>query len=116
MTQLHTIFNDDHPTCLYCKGDCDVSGFGEAMAVVDTYTCRQCKESFEIFSIGEVKGFTFSCNGISVHQNYELKQFGLKRKGPDDWKSSLVWIPEFEIDFSEKEKLHRLLMTCLIFS
>ncbi len=118
MIQLHTLFNPDNPTCLYCQGACDTSGFGEAMMMVDTYTCQNCKEEFEIGGIigDPTQGFGFTCNGISVYHNYEMKQFGLKRKGPDDWKFNLIWIPEFEVNFSEKEKLHQRLLTYIIFS
>jgi hypothetical protein len=116
MTPLHKLFNPDDPICLYCNSECDVNGFGEAMAVVDTYTCRQCKEEFEIFSVGEIRGFNFTCNGISVHHNYPTNQFGIKRITKEKSSLDLVWLPEFEVNFSEKEKLHRRLLTYLIFS
>ena len=116
MIQLHTLFNPDNPTCLYCKSACDTSGMGEAMMVIDIYTCRQCKEKFEIGGIiGEpTNGFGFTCNGISAFHNYELKQFSLGLV--DKIMSPRVWVPEFDVNFSEKEKLHQRLLTYMIFS
>ena len=117
---LHELFNQDDPACLYCQDKCWVRGWGEALMYADTYTCIKCKEAFSITGMrndpDEVDGFTFTCNGISSHSNYEMKQFGLKKISEDDWKSPLIWIPEFPVDFSDKEGLFKKLKIYLIFA
>jgi hypothetical protein len=117
---LHELFNLDEPTCLYCQGECWVKAWGEALMFSDTYTCKICKEAFSITGMrnepNEINGFTFTCNGISAHQNYEFKSFGLKKISEDDWKYPLVWMPEFLVDFSDKEGLFKKLKIYLLFS
>lgn len=116
--KLHELFNQDDPTCLYCHSKCDVTGFGEAMMVIDTYTCQQCKEQFSIGGIiGEPRmGFTFTCNGIRIHHNYELQSFGLNKIQQEEWKSSTMWVPEFPVDFSKKSELFQKLKIYLTFA
>lgn len=125
---LHTLFSTDESICLYCKSECSYSAFGEALMVSDTYTCNKCDEKFVISGmissasdecgaeVIEVDGFTFTCNGISSHSNYDMKQFGLKKISKDDWKSPLIWIPEFAVDFSDKEGLFKKLKIYLTFA
>jgi hypothetical protein len=118
---LHKLFNTDNPTCLYCQGSCWTRGWGEALMTADTHTCKDCGEAFQITGMYsatdevDVEGFSFTCNGIKAHHNYRLKSFGLSKVTEDSWKHALIWIPEFSVDFSDKEGLFKKLKIYLTF-
>lgn len=112
--------------CPYCYGDFMMDATGEhaygasATRLVDTYTCIECSEMFEIHQEDQENvSFLFSCNGVYVR--YLNSQFLVatddelryRKKGMS---ASHVVIPSFPIDFSDKEKLHQKLKTYLLFS
>lgn len=111
-------FENNNHRCLYCHHDTVESSWGEAMRVVKTYKCKNCEESFDIGVIlgDPIDSFSFTCCGIDVHHNFGHPTFGLKKIAPDDWKFNLIWIPEFVVDFSNKDSLYKKLVTYLTFS
>lgn len=122
ISELSELVIDD---CLYCGGNFIVEGYGEHTIphvgyFVDTYTCTQCSEIFEIH-LGNDKreSFFFSCSGIyarcfvdffyiSTDERLQYTKSGLSAPNAK--------IPIFPLDFSNKEKLLFKLKTYLIFS
>src|SRR5271167_2369062 len=112
--------------CPYCHGDFMMDASGEhaygaaATRLVDTYTCIECSEVFEIHQEDQENvSFLFSCNGVYVRYindqflvatNDKLQYRKLGMSAPH------VVIPPFPVDFSNKEKLHQKLKTYVLFS
>jgi len=132
---MHKLMDQEDPKCLYCNGQCSVSleGYKAPMGCSDDreiLTCTLCKEVFTIFSIQSIEGetiyygFSFSCQDITVFYEYKNKNFGLfsqKTKSIVDEHGDMedispTEVPIFEIDFSNKNKLHNKLKTYLLFS
>lgn len=122
------------PCCFYCGVEFDLnaislsssSGYiayklGQmniARTDRETLFCVDCKERFEILSHqqndGETvyTGFVFTCNGLEVYCHYEDSTFEITNlKGEHK-----TTIPEFEPDFTNRDKLHEKLRTYLLFS
>jgi hypothetical protein len=118
--KLHALINEDDPICLYCQGRCDVSqkASGYPDLVTYTYSCQKCQEVFESNTIdGKYFAFSFTCKNFKVFQNYGANNFGLDKKGPDlDFTYKYVWIPYFDINFSQKEELYHKIKTYILFA
>jgi hypothetical protein len=110
----------DNPICLYCQGECDVwqNASGFPPIVGDCYTCQKCEEKFTIFFIdsSEVKfiSFLFTCKEFEVAYPYSANKFGICRK--DFKEDKHIWIPYFDVDFSNKEELYQKIKTYILFS
>lgn len=113
--------------CPYCYGVFSIGGFGEhgystSDYMVDTYTCTQCREIFEIHKKSDEEvSFLFSCNGIYVRCVFDVENFFVSTNSDLLYSKSglttpTVEIPRFVIDFSDKEKLHNKLRIYIIFS
>ena len=112
--------------CPYCRGDFVMDGSGEhaygpaVTHLVDTYTCVECSEVFEIHQEDQENvSFLFSCNGIyvrylvdrllvSTDNKLQYKKLGMM--------APHIVIPHFPIDFADKDKLTKKLRTYLLFS
>jgi hypothetical protein len=118
--QLHTLFNVDDPICLYCQASCDVfeTSIGHPALVIDEYTCQQCQEKYEINHIDDKYfGFGFSCKDLRVFHNYDHNQFGLLKKESDlKVRDNYIWIPYFDVNFSNKEDLYHKLKVYITFA
>jgi hypothetical protein len=130
-TKLHELIDREDPKCLYCNSDFDIElsgdyiGGSSSMLNVDILSCRNCHEQFEITSIDEadnVIAFAFTCKGIVIRNVYHLQSFILGGKEllygiiSSSYPENPNYIPEFNIDFSDKNKLYEKLKTYLIFS
>ena len=118
--ETHKLFDENEPKCLYFDSNCDVSGWGSGVQWGNKYTCQKCAEIFEIsyFAVGDltqpVDGFVFSCNDLKISHNYTLKSFAIIKMDPSS--ASIEWIPEFDINFADKNALYKKIKTYLIFS
>lgn len=111
-------FSDDISTCLYCNTTCIVdqeSEWSRAFKVTKTskWSCYFCKETFIIKGIEDEDpdSLSFTCKDITVYVRYKVNDIVISKKITD-----LVTIPNFNIDFSDKEKLYNKLSTYLLFS
>ena len=117
--ELHNLIDIDNPICLYCKSYCDI--FQNATEypplVSNTYTCQKCKEKFIIYFVdgSEIKftGFQFTCNEYDVWLSYKEKKFAIKKK---DTPADRMWVPYFDFNFSEKDKLYQKLKVYVLFA
>ncbi len=130
---MHELIDREDPKCLYCNGKCDFTMDGDFLAgtlsltyEVQILKCRRCFETFEIHWIddaGEVRysSFVFTCGSLTVYNQYE-KGFciGGKELLHPASKSlpyeTMKFVPEFLVDFSDKNKLWEKLKTYLVFS
>ena len=122
--KLHELIDKDIPKCLYCDSDVSVELSSEWIphtflrADLEILTCTKCKEQFSIISlqgdsgVTEYTGFIFSCKKFRVFFNYIEDYFDISdKKG-----KHITAIPSFEVDFSDKKKLHKKLKTYVLFS
>ena len=131
--QLHELIDREDPRCLYCKSECDIQLTGNYILPgsssqynVDMLTCRKCKERFDIHWIDEatnVVSFAFSCKKMAVFHAYGhgfiigiKKELLWSYEDRADTKDTDKYLPPFDIDFSDKKKLHNKLKTYLLFS
>lgn len=133
---MHELIDKEDPRCLYCGSECDFKVYGIDLAAVqplpvissdaEMLDCRSCKERFIIHSdqtpTGETvyQRFFFSCKDLMVAHHYDKDMFAIfritkskKKSLPDN---SAIWVPSFEVDFSDKKKLHKKLETYVVFS
>jgi hypothetical protein len=125
---LHELIDWQDPQCLYCQASCDTELRGlHPNYNVNTYTCRGCRETFEIHwggfvDVEEIAVFSFTCRDLMVcHQyghGFAIDNHSLLWDGSRSPKSTNVQhcIPPFDVDFSDKDKLYRKLQTYLVFS
>lgn len=121
---MHELIDRFEPVCLYCGTRCitTLEGVrrGGQIEDHDILQCQRCRESFRIDSMqspeGETTylGFQFTCKRLHVLCKYEDENF--KITDLNDRDKEPVIIPIFEIDFSDKNKLHEKLKTYVIFS
>lgn len=129
---LHELVDREEPKCLYCNGKCDHSQNGDFVMTasityeVETLKCRRCHETFEIHWVDDagqvtITSFVFTCGSIVVYNQYgngfavggrEYLYPASKRVMSTDMK----FIPEFPVDFSDKNKLYEKLKTYSVFS
>ncbi len=128
---MHELIDRDEPRCLYCKSVCSIKLDGTAITPnntivrhVEILTCIKCKEVFEIHWWDEcdIDSFVFSCKNITILYVYEGQYAGFHLGNKTNlWPSrhtqeNSIAIPFFEVDFSDKKKLHKKLKTYLTFS
>lgn len=127
--EMHELIDREDPRCLYCNSECDVrvDGFGIGLIShdVNILSCRKCKEIFEIHSInknGETTytSFVFTCKRLAVVNSYAHGfAIGGREYLYGKWTANTYYdnyISPFDIDFSDKKKLHKKLKTYLVFS
>jgi len=112
--------NQQEPFCLYCGQTLGINEESHftltgAIEVVFNYKCEDCVEGLRITTIDdEYNNCIFTCKGICVLEDFRESQYGLTlllKTGDEP-----VWIPEFKIDFSDREALYQKLKTYLTFS
>ena len=110
------IIDVNSPDCLFCKKRIDSSsGFGESLFSCDLYICNSCKEGYTIGYIKDILSYIiFTCKNIEiiyyVNNNYfEIKNFW-------SYKSKMIKVPAFDLDFSNKDSLTNKLNTYILFS
>lgn len=125
---MHELIDREDPRCLYCqskvniKSDCAMFR-AASLYNVDTFSCRKCKEQFEIHCIDDEEpiAFTFSCEEIVVFNQYKT-DFEI---GAEEllWKNCMngrpnnsIYIAPFEIEFSNKSELYIKLKSLILFS
>jgi hypothetical protein len=126
---LHELIDPDEPKCLYCNRaildnatairSSSIYGVRSIMKYdTETLYCVDCKETFEIHSLQRedgyttYEGFSFTCKGYSIFNNYGEKYFDISdKKG-----KHITAIPEFPANFSSRKKLHEKLKTYILFS
>jgi len=137
---LHQLIDQEDPRCLYCHSECDIQLIGNAVNIAsnDNYEvailhCRYslCQEIFEIHSLqkadGETDylGFTFTCKDFCVHHRYIKETFQIGDSGLlFGGVNSLIgidikyntFVPQFVVDFSDKDKLEAKIKTYRLFS
>jgi hypothetical protein len=114
----HPIILDlDNPQCLYCNRNCDTSGTTFYQKITDTFSCNYCNETISVTYESIYSDFidiiTFSCLEIQVSIDLEKNIYGLKKINSEQ---ILIWIPQFDFDFSNRHKLFEKLNTYIIFS
>jgi hypothetical protein len=114
--ETHKLMDENNPKCLYCNSNCDVSGWGSGMQWGNDFTCQQCGEVFqtEHSEDSPVGGFMFSCDKIKIYHDYANQKFGLIKIDPKS--TAISWVPEFDINFADKEAFYQKIKTYLIFS
>jgi len=125
---LQKLIDKDDPKCLYCKSRCNFQLNSDSSPrsityVIEIYSCQNCGEVFEIRNWEgdaiENAQFIFSCkefavlsvpnNGFHIASRNSLWPSYHK-------KGECVDIAEFNVDFSDKEKLYQKLKTYIVFS
>jgi hypothetical protein len=114
-------YNDldlDNPFCLYCNSKCDIASWGTNNSVSENYTCLLCKENFEFIYVDDkIISVLFSCNQLQVLHLFEIQSFGIQKIDTDRSQPfNRVWIPEFKINFKDKQLLESRLSTYLLLS
>lgn len=126
---LRKLLNEDQLNCLYCNHICEVksssyaSSQGQRRTHFATFTCTECKELFSIVIdtsshtdfLNDSKTThlfmcqTFSCKSIVV--TIMNNKFLIKNISPIE-----IEVPQFEVNFKNKEELYNKLKTYLLFS
>jgi hypothetical protein len=126
--QLHELIDIINPVCLYCNNKCIESGVGyiESLSTIifDCFICSVCNEHFKIEMLHDaVCGFIFTCDEFSVYQDYNNNSFGINKSANDINESNMsaartktILVPEFFINFSDKQALLNKLKIFLTFS
>lgn len=135
-TPTHELIDKDDPRCLYCDGEVDVELKGNwstalsARHDVEVLRCRKCREVFEIHSMQDSTGethygsFVFTCGKYCIQNAYSSDRYVIGNHSllfqevinPSVPETTKVDVPNFSIDFSDKEKLLAKLGTYLLFS
>lgn len=135
LIKLHELINREDPRCLYCNYKCDFKMDGRASTVanpdsyfVEILTCIKCKEIFEIHGwddTAQITDFVFTCKKIVVLNKYPQSSgvavgFNIGNR-TNLWPQmfggdATINVAPFDIDFSDKNKLHKKLKTYLVFS
>jgi DNA-directed RNA polymerase subunit RPC12/RpoP len=118
MHNLDKLINLDYPFCLYCNSRCDIASWGNSQAVTETYVCLSCKEKFEfIYADDKLISIIFTCNEFQVIYTIDIQSFGIKKIEEDQSQIfNRIWVPEFEINFKNKDILNNRLATYLLLS
>lgn len=118
--EFHNLLADNNYNCLYCQGRCDMSStsIGYPALIIEAYSCQKCQEVFETEHIdNNYYGFAFTCNGLKAFYNYQVNQFGLSKVNFDiKIRNNLVWVPYFDINFSNKQDLFKKIKTYTTFA
>ncbi len=117
MSQIFNIFNFDNPICLYCNHACTISSWGKQNDAQESYICKSCNEKFEfVYSDDKLVSIVFSCEDIQVVHLLEIQSFGIQKIDLQESQPlNRVWVPEFFIDFADKQSLKIKLGTYLLF-
>lgn len=124
--KLHSLINEDRPYCLYCNQKCNyhldtqqhISGTIETLKL---FLCPSCGESFHTWhntDDGTPNTFIMTCYELTIYQSYEdpnspNSELGIQGEKDD---GEIIWVPEFKIDFSDRDILYQKLKTYLLFS
>lgn len=105
----------DSPTCWYCNVSLQHTyGDGDLSINQDSYTCKICKEKYRLYHFDDkIKRATFTCIDLLINLDVEKNQYGIKYN--HDY-NKYIWIPPFNIAFSDKQLLNIKFKTYLIFS
>lgn len=118
---LYELIDLEYPICLYCKHSVTYSTYSEidkisgAIDQVYNIKCNKCPERFEIFvrTLYDkyiCSTFLFTCLNFNI-SDYPLDgkfRIQLSHSNP-------IWVPAFNIDFSDKNKLFEKLSTYIFF-
>lgn len=105
--------DQDNPICLYCKSNCDVASNSNQFILHFTYSCNSCKECFYLtidYSSNDIISYSFTCYDYLI--NYDILYNEMSSFINEDQ----FIIPVFDADFSDKDKLHRKIKMCSVFS
>jgi hypothetical protein len=118
----HNLIDREDPICLYCGKRCVIDYHGtrvqNTVEDCDILTCQGCQETFRVNSVRDPAGettyteFNFTCKDYTVIYKYADDKFVIRDKDRKD----IATIPTFEVDFSDKKRLHEKLKTYIIFS
>jgi hypothetical protein len=123
--KMHELIDRFDPVCLYCGTRCITTLEGTRLQTGeiedhDILQCQKCREIFRVESIqnpeGETRytGFQFTCNKLRIIYKYDEEKFRISDL--NDRNKEPIVIPTFEVDFSDKKKLHEKLKTYILFS
>lgn len=123
--KMHELIDRFDPICLYCGTKCVITLEGIRIKTGeiedhDVLQCQKCREVFRVESVqnpeGETRytGFQFTCSRLRVIYKYDEGKFRISDL--NDRNKEPVVIPTFEVDFSDKKKLHEKLKTYILFS
>ena len=106
--------NVNCPTCLYCHEQCSKTYENTSFI---KYKCQICNEIIILYGTIDVN---FSCLDFLINTTLFENDFKIEKCEDIQNKkyiSSDKWIsiPQFEIDFSNKEKLYNKLKTYMVF-
>lgn len=123
---IKNLFNEDDPRCLYCNGICKANysgGLEHQSFLEDEYHCLNCGETFLIIGDAINKNLfnttlIFTCIDLKVMYFSDAQQMAVsKLPNLNLAKDKFIsFIPNFDIDFSQKDLLYQKLKTYLIFS
>ena len=124
---MHELIDREDPRCLYCQSEVDIKSdcsFYHAGSTynVDLFSCRECKEQFEIHWIEDEDpiAFTFTCKELVVYNQYDFFFIGKKDLLSVNCMNSrsynsISYFP-FEVEFSNKDALYQKLKVLILFS
>jgi hypothetical protein len=118
----HQLINENDPLCLFCGGQCYVSGDGQSPNLyTDHYNCIECSESFSIhrYDSDPPYAFDFTCGKLLVIHMYQTDRLVIRRWDTittDASDDNPITIPYFEIDFADKQALIDKLTVYLTFA
>ena len=105
------LINPNMPRCVYCRNMCQESGINNIYTI--RYSCMSCLEYIRLYFDGQTNTpvlLHLSCENMLIEFTNMSKS--IKFKTDQDW----ITIPQFEIDFSDKEKLYNKLKTYMVFA
>jgi hypothetical protein len=107
----------DSAQCLYCNHICQIKSWGKDNSASESYLCPSCHERFElVYENDQLVSFIFTCNTLNVVYFVELQSLGVQVTKPNDIEVlNRVWIPEFNLNFKDKDSLIKKLSNCLLF-
>lgn len=107
-------FDFDIPSCLFCKKYLGISNTSHKNTSLDSYECSFCNEKFLfLYTDDKLTYIYFSCFDLEITIFPSRQGYFLSSKSKDNFS---IKIPEFTIDFSDKQKLFEKLNTYIIFS
>lgn len=114
LLQFFALIDKIYPICLYCQSECQFEGKGllNSLFIKNTYFCSQCREKFVIVCrFDKEYSFTFTCSNLRIEYIQFSNKFNISKLSDKTY----ISIPDFPLDFSNKESLYNKLKTYLIF-
>lgn len=106
--------DQENPVCLYCQNNCYIESTSTNFILTNNYSCHSCDESFlikHLYSSELILVTEFTCYDYTVSYTVTSNTLWCRKLLED-----FIKIPIFIPDFSDKEKLHRKIIMCVVFA